>query len=231
MSQSIKSSISYPVAAIFDMDGVIAHTNPYHAKAFEVFFDRHQIAYNEKQFEQHMYGKHNSYIFTHFFGRKIYGEELLTLEDEKESLFREIYKSEAKSLPFLSEFLADLKAHDFKLGVATSAPQANMDLILDALSIRSFFDSTLGSEHVTLHKPHPEVYLKSAANLQVDPQNCVVFEDSFSGVTAGLNAGMQVVGVLSSHREDELPVCTSYIHHYKHIDAKHVLQMIHHYVG
>jgi|SRR5690606_18242180 len=218
-------------AAIFDMDGVIAHTNPYHAKAFEVFFDRHKISYNEQQFEQHMYGKHNSYIFSHFFGRKIFGEELLSLEDEKEGLFREIYKSEAKSLPYLQEFLTDLKEHDFKLGVATSAPRANMDLILDALAIRPFFQSTLGSENVSLHKPHPEVYLKSAANLGVDPQHCMVFEDSFSGVTAGLNAGMQVVGVLSSHKQEELPVCTSYIPHYKHIDAKQVLHMIHSYVG
>ncbi len=218
-------------AAIFDMDGVIAHTNPYHAKAFEVFFDRHKISYNEQQFEQHMYGKHNSYIFTHFFGRKISGEELLTLEDEKEGLFREIYKSEARSLPYLQEFLTDLQAHEFKLGVATSAPRANMDLILDALAIRPFFQSTLGSENVSLHKPHPEVYLKSAANLGVEPKHCMVFEDSFSGVTAGLNAGMQVVAVLSSHKQEELPVCTIYIPHYKHIDAKQVLNMIQSHVG
>jgi beta-phosphoglucomutase len=57
----------------------------------------------------------------------------------------------------------------------------------------------MASEDVTKHKPDPEIYLKSAANLQVEPDFCVVFEDSFSGVTAAKNAGMKVVGVLSSH--------------------------------
>lgn len=218
-------------AAIFDMDGVIAHTNPYHAKAFEVFFDRHAISYSPKEFEQHMYGKHNSYIFTHFFKRKVLGEELLRLEAEKEGLFREIYKSEAKPLPYLQDFLSDLKAHDFQIAVATSAPRANMDLILDALAIRDFFQSTLGSENVSLHKPHPEVYLKSAENLQVQPEQCMVFEDSFSGVTAGLNAGMQVVGVLSTHSKEELPVCSDYIKNYKDITAKQVSRMIQQNVG
>ncbi len=214
------------LAVIFDMDGVIAHTNPYHAKAFEVFFDRHQIAYSEEEFEKHMYGKHNSHIFTYFFKRPIQGSELLTLEDEKEGLFREIYQEEAKPIPFLPDFLTDLKAHDFKLGVATSAPRANMDLILDRLSIRDFFSSTLGSENVELHKPHPEVYLKSAENLQIDPSACFVFEDSFSGVTAGLNAGMHVVGVLSSHQQADLPICKAYFQDYKGLNADFLLKLM-----
>jgi beta-phosphoglucomutase-like phosphatase (HAD superfamily) len=96
------------LAVIFDMDGVIAHTNPYHAKAFEAFFDRYEIPYTDAEFEKHMFGKHNSYIMTHFFKRPILGEELITLENEKEGLFREIYQTEAKPIPYLPEFLNNL---------------------------------------------------------------------------------------------------------------------------
>lgn len=207
------------LAVIFDMDGVIAHTNPYHAKAFEAFFDRYEIPYTDVEFEKHMYGKHNSYIMTHFFNRPIFGEELITLENEKEGLFREIYQSEAKPIPYLPEFLNNLKENRVKLGVATSAPRANMDLILDSLEIRDFFQSTLGSENVELHKPHPEVYLKSASNLGIDPQYCFVFEDSFSGVTAGKNAEMNVIGVLSSHKKEDLPKCLAYIDNYQDMNT------------
>lgn len=214
------------LAVIFDMDGVIVHTNPHHAKAFEIIFDRQKVTYSEKEFQEHMYGKHNSHIFSYFFKRKILGEELTFWENEKESLFREIYKDQAQPLPYLPEFLENLSTNKIKTAVATSAPRANMDLILDSLNIRHYFHSTLGSENVVLHKPHPEVYLKSAQNLAIHPKNCVVFEDSFSGITAGLNAGMNVIAVLSSHKKEELPLSLSYIANYKDMNYDKLIELL-----
>lgn len=213
-------------AVIFDMDGVICHTNPYHAKAFDAFFKKYNIESSEEEFEEHMYGKHNSYIMQHFFKRPISADELNILEFEKEALFRNIYKDEISPITGYLDFLADLKSHHFKTGVATSAPKENMDLILDALDLRSKMGSTLCSEDVTAHKPNPEVYLKSAHNLAIDPKNCVVFEDSFSGITAGLNAGMTVVAVLSSHTKEQLPTCHAYINDYTEISASKILTLL-----
>jgi len=213
-------------AVIFDMDGVICHTNPFHAKAFEVFFDKYKISYSEKEFEDHMYGKHNSHIMTYFFKRPIHGSELLALEDEKEALFREIYKDEVKTIPHYVDFLNTLKEQNFKTAIATSAPRANMDLIIDQLHIREKMDSLLASENVTLHKPHPEVYLKSAENIAITPENCIVFEDSFSGVTAGLNAGMKVIGVLSTHTKEQLPPCAYYINDYSEITVAKIMDIL-----
>jgi len=214
-------------AVLFDMDGVICHTNPFHAKAFEVFFDKYQISYSEKEFEEHMYGKHNSHIMTYFFKRPIHGAELLALENEKEALFREVYKDEVVTIAHYVSFLDSLRAHHFKTAIATSAPRANMDLIIDQLHIRNKMDSLLASENVSLHKPHPEVYLKSAENIGIAPENCIVFEDSFSGVTAGLNAGMKVIGVLSTHTKEQLPPCAYYIHNYSEITVEKILEILH----
>lgn len=213
-------------AVIFDMDGVICHTNPFHAKAFERFFDKYNIPYTEKEFEEYMYGKHNSYIMTHFFKRVIEGTELKELEDEKESLFREIYQQDVVPLPNYLSFLDDLKSNGFKTAVATSAPLANLKLIVDTLDIGGKMESLLASEDVNLHKPHPEVYLKSADKLGIQPSECVVFEDSYSGVTAALNAGMKVVGVLSSHQKEDLPPCSLYIHDYSEINAERVINLL-----
>jgi len=198
-------------AVIFDMDGVIAHTNPYHSISFKEFFARYEIYPTEEEFRDHMYGKNNGYILSHFFGREIIGEELKRLEAEKEGMFREIYFEKATPLPGLIEFLEEIEGNGIKMGVATSAPRANLDLILDRLQIRDKFSSLLSEEDVESHKPSPEVYLKSARNLKISPENSFVFEDSYSGASAGLNAGMKVIGVLTTHSKEELPDCDFYI--------------------
>ena len=206
--------MSNEIAVIFDMDGVICHTNPYHSKAFREFFSIRDLAPTDEEFVQHMFGKSNSYILSHFLKRTVEGEELLQLEDEKESIFRKIYEPYIEPISGIVEFMSDLKNNGVKLGVATSAPYANLELILSKVPIREKLGSIMASENVKKHKPDPEVYLTSAINLGVLPSQCIVFEDSFSGISAGLNAGMKVVGVLSSHTKEELPPCSLYVNDY-----------------
>lgn len=213
-------------AVLFDMDGVICHTNPFHAMAFDQFFAKRGMNPSVEDYSEHMYGKSNSYIFSHFFGRQIKGKELEKFEAEKEGLFREIYADHVSPIQGYIAFLEDLKELNFHTAVATSAPRANMDLIIDSLDIRKHMGSTLGSEDVIKHKPAPEIYLTSASNLEVDKKQCVVFEDSFSGVSAAINAGMKVVGVLSSHTRAELPPCDLYIENYSQINAEDLIDQL-----
>lgn len=210
------------LAVIFDMDGVICHTNPYHSIAFKEFFSSRNLDPSEEEYAQHMFGKSNSYILSHFLKRSIDGEELLQLEDEKESLFRKIYEPHVEPIAGLVDFIRDLKLHKTKIGVATSAPLANLELILSKVPIRAELGSIMASEHVKKHKPDPEVYLKSAKNLGRQPGQCLVFEDSFSGVSAAINAGMKVVGVLTSHSKEELPPCDLYINDYRDLSFNEI---------
>ncbi len=89
-----------------------------------------------------------------------------------------------------------------------------------------YMESVLSSEDVTAHKPDPQIYLKSANRLNVEPRNCIVFEDSHSGVSAARNAGAAVVGVLTSHTADELPPCERYIHDYREIGVDDIGQLL-----
>lgn len=213
-------------AVIFDMDGVICHTNPYHTKAYQKFLAKRGLHPTEEDFIQHMYGKNNRYILNHFLEREIEEPEFSDLENEKEELFREIYADKIVPIHGFLEFLNDLKSSGYKTGVATSAPFSNLELIMGALGFESKMESILASEHVTNHKPDPEVYLTSAINLVVPIENCVVFEDSFAGVSAAINAGMKVVGVLSSHTKEELPPCQLYIDNYEGITAEHIQEIL-----
>lgn len=214
-------------AVIFDMDGVICHTNPFHSKAFQIFFAKRNLNPTEKEYAKHMYGKSNKYIFSHFLGREIVGDEFVELEDEKEGFFREIYKDSISPISGFLPFLSSLKDVGFKTGVATSAPFANLELIMGKLGFESKMESVLASENVKKHKPDPEIYLTSASNLGVSPSQCIVFEDSFSGVSAALNAGMRVVGVLSSHAKEELPPCNYYIENYDNLKTSIIQEIFH----
>jgi beta-phosphoglucomutase len=214
------------LAVIFDMDGVICHTNPYHSDAFKVFFGKRGLNPTEEEFAQHMYGKSNKYIFSHFLQREVIGEEFTLLENEKEGLFREIYAKKVATIPGFLPFLSQLKEKGIKTGVATSAPRANLDLIMGKLEFEPQMESVLASENVKNHKPDPEVYLTSAKNLGVETSQCVVFEDSFSGVSAAINAGMKVVGVLSSHSKDELPPCQLYIEDFHQLNPEKITALI-----
>ncbi len=84
----------------------------------------------------------------------------------------------------------------------------------------------MASEDVSKHKPDPEVYLTTARNLGLAPEQCIVFEDSFSGISAALNAGMKVVGVLTSHTKEELPACNYYIEDYNGLSYDNVIQLL-----
>jgi HAD superfamily hydrolase (TIGR01509 family) len=208
------------------MDGVICDTNPYHSLAWKAFLGKFGISATEEEFIAHMYGKSNSYILKFFFKREIIGAEFQRMEFQKEALFREIYEPYVAPIDGLLEWIEELKSNEIKTGIATSAPIENLDLILSKLPLRDKMQSLLASHDVNHHKPHPEVYLKSAQNLGIEPAQCIVFEDSYSGVSAGKAAGAKVVGVLSTYQASELPPCDAYIADYKDINFDKITKLL-----
>ena len=202
-------------AVIFDMDGVIVDTNPYHLIAWREFLKRYNIEVTDESLRKNMFGSFNSTILKFYFERELSPEEIAALGFEKEALFREIYEAEAVPMNGLMPFLEDLKKHGVKTGIATSAPFENLELTLRKIPLADKMESMLSERDVLRHKPNPDVYLKSAENLGMPPERCIVFEDSVSGVKAGLAAGAKVVGVLSTYTKEELPPCDAYIIDYQ----------------
>jgi len=213
-------------AVIFDMDGVIADTNPTHLIAWHQFLAKYNITATDEEMHTYMYGKHNSTILAYFFKREMTSEEVRKLQDDKEAMFRDIYTEIAQPIAGLMNFIGDLKSNNVKTGIATSAPVENLDAVLSRIPLRHQMESLLSERDVTRHKPFPDVYLKSATNLGVSPEQCVVFEDSISGVQAGLNAGMKVVGVTTTHSASELPPCAAYVGNYEALDFAFIKNLI-----
>jgi HAD superfamily hydrolase (TIGR01509 family) len=90
---------------------------------------------------------------------------------------------------------------DLPMAVASNAEAANVQFVLDAAGLRSFFRAIVDGHQVSRPKPAPDVFLKAAELLAVAPRDCIVLEDSYSGVAAARAAGMRVVGLRTTHRE------------------------------
>jgi beta-phosphoglucomutase len=191
-------------AVIFDMDGVITESNPYHKQAWEIFCQKYELELTEKDLQEHVYGQTNKHALTHIFDKELSEEECLALAEEKEAIYRELHDPEMELTPGLKEFLEMLQEHGVRTAVATSAPTSNLEFTLNRLDIRRYFDQTIDISGVKNGKPDPEIYLKAAEKLGVAPEQCIVMEDSVPGVEAGKRAGMTVIGLTTTHSAEEL---------------------------
>ena len=185
------------VALIFDMDGVIIDSNPVHREAWVTFNRRFGLETTEAMHES-MYGKRNDEIVRNFFG-DLPPEEVFSRGAAKEILYRQMIAGRIQDclVPGISEFLERYRG--VPMAVATNAEAANLDCILDGAGLRGYFRVVLNGSQVKNAKPHPEIYLRAADDLGVSPANCVVFEDSHSGVRAARSAGMKVIGICTTY--------------------------------
>lgn len=190
-------------AAIFDMDGTMINNSGAHIRAWQEFAKRHNVELSEAEYRRKVAGKKNDQIVKTLFG-DMSPEETQRLGDEKEVLYRELYAPDIEAVRGLHETVNELERHGLRLAIATTANKANREFVLDALGLQDRFELVLGEEHVSHGKPHPEIYLSAAQKLGVEPAECLVFEDSPSGVAAAKEAGMTVAGLLTLHTPEEL---------------------------
>jgi beta-phosphoglucomutase family hydrolase len=185
-------------ALIFDMDGVILDSNPWHRIAWSEYNRKLGIETTEAM-QQTMYGKRNDELIREFFGPHLSDEEVFAHGAAKEAMYRELMKPnlDRSLVPGVRQFLT--RHQNLDLAVATNSEPANVDFVLDGAGIRSLFRVVVNGHDVSRPKPDPEIYLRVAQLLEAPPASCIVFEDSRTGVDAGLAAGMTVVGVSTTH--------------------------------
>jgi beta-phosphoglucomutase len=191
--------VSYTKRAfLFDMDGVIVNSNPQHRLAWEALNRSYGLETTEAMHER-MYGRRNDRIVRDFFGAGLSAEEVEARGTAKEVLYREMIagRVEGMLVPGLRDFLD--RYRDTPKAIASNAEAENIDFLLDQSGLRPYFAVVLNGHQVSHPKPDPEIYLRAAELLQVQPAACIVFEDSHSGVEAGRAAGMKVIGLSTTH--------------------------------
>ena len=190
-------------AVIWDMDGVIADTAPYHLKAWQQVFRKRGVKFTEEDFRRN-FGQRNDTIVRNTLGQGTPQSEIDTITMEKENNFRNGVRQRIKPLPGAISLIKSLAEHRFKVALASSAPIENIRLITTGLGINNYFQSIIAGRDVTEGKPSPQGFLLAARKLGIEPKNCIVIEDAVAGVSAAKKAGMSCLAITNTHPRTSL---------------------------
>jgi len=191
MAQKIK-------AIIFDLDGVIVDTAVFHYQAWKKLANSMGFDLTETQNERLKgISRLESLDILLEIGKTdaISDEEKQQLATSKNEWYREnILKMTPKDiLPGVKNFLQELKKAHYKIAIGSSSKNAGT--ILERIGLENYFDAVVDGTKISRSKPDPEVFLKGAQELNIPPEQCLVFEDAESGIEAAKNAGMKTIGV------------------------------------
>lgn len=190
-------------AVIWDMDGVIADTAPFHFRAWRALATENGVPFTEDDFRRG-FGRRNPEILEGLLGRELSSEEIRALSQRKEDLFRQLIAGKIAAFPGALELMRALCAGRVNQALATSTPIENVDLILGTLGIADCFGAVVADKDVARGKPDPQAFLLAAERLGVSPERCVVIEDAVDGVKAAKSAGMKCIAVTNTHPRERL---------------------------
>lgn len=180
---------------LWDLDGTLVDSTELHWHAWHDTMAAEGIAITREMFES-TFGWKNDPILRKWMGDDTPDETKRRIAEVKERSYRDSLAREGvQPLPGAREWVARLRAEGWKQAVASSAPLANIDAVLDALHMRGDFDAIVSAEDVTLGKPDPQVFLLAAERIGVDVAHAIVVEDAEAGVEAARRGGLRSIGV------------------------------------
>lgn len=185
---------------IFDMDGVLVDSHPFHRQAWRMFLAECGKEVSERELDFVIEGRTREEIMVHFLG-KLSPEELTRYGALKDNLFRRLSQKRAVPLmPGVYDFLAEAKQYGMRLAVATSGARNRTDFLLGNLGVLDTFDAVVTRDEVSAGKPSPELFLTAASKIGLTAQQIVVFEDATNGIYAATAARMTCYGIGSGDR-------------------------------
>ena len=182
-------------AVLWDLDGTLVDSAEYHWRSWRDTMAAEGLPLTYQQFLDG-FGQKNDRILRAWLGADADADRILRLADAKEREYRRLAREgELLPLPGAAEWVKRLREQGWRQAIASSAPRANVEVMLAALRLDEAFDATVSAEDVTAGKPDPQVFLAAARKLTTAPANCIVVEDAAAGVEAARRAGMRCIGV------------------------------------
>ncbi len=185
------------LAVLWDMDGVLVDTGEPHFVTWRDTLAEIGIEYGREDFRA-TFGMNNAGGMKHLYGDRFAPELVQELGEKKEALFREMVSRGMTPMPGVLDWLNRMQVQGVKQAVASSAPWANIDSLIDGMGIRGYFDAIISGAGLP-PKPNPDVFLKAAEAVGVPPERCLVIEDSVAGVGGAKAAGMRCLAVTTTN--------------------------------
>lgn len=194
--------MSKKCGVIWDMDGVLVDTGEFHYQSWRRVFADLNVEFSREQFRA-TFGMNNVGIMEEILGYRPDSNFVEKVSNQKEGHFRRTVRGSIDTLPGVLDWLRQLRHMRVHQALASSAPQDNIDLLVDELEIRDFFEVLISGFNMP-GKPNPDVFLRAASLMGINPKNCVVIEDAIAGVRAAKNAGMRCVAITTTNPADLL---------------------------
>jgi len=182
-------------AVLWDMDGTLIDSEELHWIAWRDTLAAEGISISREQFLA-TFGQRNDSIVPQLLGAAVSAQRITEISNSKEELYRQLIRRDGICpLPGVAQWVNQLHKQGWLQAVASAAPRANIDAVLEALSAKHVFQGIVSAEDVRRGKPDPEVYLTAASRVGVPPACCIVVEDAVAGVQGARRAGMKSIGV------------------------------------
>ncbi len=188
-----------PNAVLWDMDGTLVDSREYHWQSWHdaMAAEGYQLTYAEFAAT---FGQRNDAIIRRYCGDNVALSDITRISNAKEQQYRQQVREQGISLlPGVQHWLDTLRAQGWQQAIASSAPRANLETIIEVLQVGHYFSALVSGEEVEHGKPAPDIFVQAAARLDIAPERCIVVEDSPSGIESGQRGGMRTIGVLTTH--------------------------------
>ncbi|CAI9759497.1 unnamed protein product [Fraxinus pennsylvanica] len=188
-------------AVLFDVDGTLCDSDPIHYYAFcemlpEIGFNG-GVPIDREFYIKHFAGKHNDEIASFLFPDDF--ERGVKFCEEKENMFRRLAEEKLKAVDGLYKVIKWVEDRGLKRAAVTNAPKPNAEFMISTLGLSDFFHTVVLGSDCEHAKPFPDAYLKALEILNVSKDHTFVFEDSLSGIKAGVAAGLPVIGLTTGN--------------------------------
>ena len=190
------------LGVLWDMDGVLVDTGELHYISWKETLDEAGIPFDREVFRK-TFGMNNAGILEYLLGKKPENDLLQKISNQKELIFRKSVPGNVKALPGVIPWLIRLHSAGAKMAVASSAPYANIEVLVDELRIGAYFQAMVSGAELP-GKPDPATFLEAARQIGMDPSACVVVEDAIAGVLGANNAGMKCIAVTNTNSRQAL---------------------------
>ena len=214
------------VSFIFDIDGTIIDSMPWHGRSWEAFLARHGLPYEGEAILRRTAGRTGTEIMRELFG-PMSDDAAWALVHEKEDVYRELFAPAFREIAGFRDFARAARREGIRIACATAGDAKNIAFALSGLGMADEFDAVAGAPDVARGKPEPDLFLLAAQRLGADPARAIVFEDAPLGIEGARRAGMHAVAITSGESPARLagPHVLAAIADYTDVTPRHFVDL------